>query len=127
MIERVLLSPSEKKLIIKLVGVQLRSLAEILDNNLGSEHKDLTLFCIENELPQDKFIELINQEIELFRALIEAPQKILSLPNESLSIIKTILANIKLGPEYKEAELSVWRKFFLHDRIKNNQYITNQN
>lgn len=115
MITKVGLTGKEKRLLKSVIRYNIKNLKKILDNDV---EEDLTLYCIENEVPREKLNTYIEQRLELFEELEDYPQGIFSLDNDNLSIVKTILSNCFNTRKNREAKALVWRKLNILENLQ---------
>lgn len=108
------LNPKQKKLIRKLVSLQLESLNNILTEDIEG---DLTMFCIENSLNKEALKNLIKERKYQFYRVYNEPGTIFALDEENQTIIKTILVNIAKGG-FKTVQKEIWLKFNLVDNLE---------
>lgn len=104
---QVSLNRAERKVIRKIAGIQLESLAMILQGNI---EQDIPLWRIEHNVSQDDLNETIRENIALYENLYTNPHEFVNLEDNDLSMVKHILHRYIKRTNLLEAKASLWRK-----------------
>lgn len=111
MIKRATLSAAEETLVQYIVKLQLDSLRDILNRSI---HTDLTMYCLERGITEEKFETEVNKVRRNFKLLQETPESIFSLDDDQISVVKTILVYTK---GHRKAKASLWRKLNILEQL----------
>lgn len=114
MIRTVTLDKNQKNLIKRIAKFQIKCLTDILNENIEI---DLMMYCIMQGMSLEKLKELSQNRINIFRELIDNPEKLFTLDDENLSIIRTIMVNIPLPKKIHPAKRSIWNKMDIADKM----------
>lgn len=114
MFNKVRLTKEQKKVLKTAIKYNLRTLKQILENDI---EEDLTMYCIEHEVPRDKLNESIEDNIELFEELLDNPQGVFSLDEDNMVVIKTILENCVNHIKYEKPKAQIWAKLFVAEKL----------
>jgi hypothetical protein len=101
------LSKRQKKLIIKVVDIQLDNLSKIVCDQTP---QDMTLFCIENEITMKEVRKMAIKNMIHFDGIKNDPTTLLSLDNDNLQIFRHILQTFVKDSKLIRAKAQVWRK-----------------
>lgn len=112
--KKVLLTKAEKKVIKKISRIQVNNLQEIINRDSAI---DITMYIINEELPEDKLMQLALQTLMQFQEVLEVPNKLFNLNHENLRIAKHIMWNYTDYPKYDVGRTRVWSKMLLTEQI----------
>lgn len=103
------LTKRQRKIVKKIAKLQLESLYSILK---GTCDEDLTMFCIERDIPQNALKELTQRNIDTFEALIKYPSMFMNLPEHHMVAFKQLL--LTQIPQ-SEARREIWGKILINE------------
>lgn len=114
MIHRAALSRAEKKIISKIINIQLDSLRSMLSRDIP---QDLTTYCLINNIDEIQFWDQVRICQSKFRVLQYAPEGIFNMDYDNLQTIRTILVNIA-SDKYAEGKKQLFHKFTIIDKLE---------
>lgn len=110
---KVQLTLKERKLIRRVVKIQLDTLKAMLENDCG---EDIELWCIKEEIEQGALRKLIRKNIIDFRMIYFKPEQFLDLSSTHLSTFKHILQTVI--PKHQKTKRGIWRKIFINEDLE---------
>jgi hypothetical protein len=104
---KIQLSKRQKRLIIKVVDIQLENLSKIVCDETPI---DMPIFCIENEISMAEIRKMAIKNMAHFDGIKKDPTTLLSLDNDNLQIFRHILQTFVNDSKLRLAKSQVWRK-----------------
>lgn len=115
MIKAAYLDKRQTGLIRKVVKFQLEVLRDIKRNNIES---DITLFCIQNDLTREELDDFIMERQKVYYDIYRQPEKLFSLDERNVSLVKTILATAISSKKYAKPKKQIWNKLDIVERVQ---------
>lgn len=116
---QVKLTARQRRIIREIINMQLEALRSILNNDMGEE-EDISLYCLQNGVEEERLKRLTKSNIEDFEWVLNNPESLLDLSDTHMSTFKHILSNTKFKKSQRKAVGQVWRKLFVFDDLKLN-------
>jgi len=112
--KKVLLTKEEKKLIKRIMRVQIRNLERIRVKDCPM---DITLMMLQEGINEEDYMEGVDKSLKIFREIKENPSRMFDLDEEDISITKHIMFNFANHPKYDVGKKRVWRKLILMELL----------
>lgn len=114
MIKNVELTNTQRMLVKRICKQQINALQCILEQNTDI---DITMYCINEDISHEGLNFNVKKDKALYEDIYKNPQSILSLEEEDLCIVKTILANFVIKEKNKKSIAGLWKKFNARERF----------
>ena len=106
-LQEVILTRKEEKVIRKIAKVQIRSIVQIIAQN---SEVDITLFCLNEGIDLKQMMKEAKADLKLYTKIYEQPNLFFELSGDNMVIAKHIMWNFTNKPKYDEGRRGVWRK-----------------
>lgn len=114
---KVQLTARQRKILKKIIKIQLQALRAILKEDC---EEDITLYCLENEIDKAELRKLTERNIIEFKYVYKHPESFLDLREVHLSSIKHIFNTQMEKKSLKRVKSELWRKMVVFDELQHN-------